>query len=313
MLSGVRVLDCSDESGWLAGRILADLGADVVKVEPPGGDRAARRGPYLGGREDPERSLPWLAFQAGKRGITLDGARPVAQRALARLLDWADVLLETFTPAERARWRLEPERVAREHPRLVHCSLTPFGCTGPWARWRAGDLVAVALGGSAALTGDPDRPPVRCTLPTSWLHAGPEAALAVLMALQARVRTGRGRHVDVAIHESQLQTLLGAPGLAAHDGRRLRRSARRAPPELCNDAPALVAHPQLRARGAFTTLALAEPGAALELPGAFARSSRHRIGPRRRAPRTGEHQEEVFAAAGVPPAELEKLAAEGAV
>jgi benzylsuccinate CoA-transferase BbsE subunit len=404
MLSAVRVLDCCDESGWLAGRILADLGADVVKVEPPGGDRAARRGPFLGGVADPERSLPWLAFQAGKRGITLDGAAPVARPVLARLLDWADVLVETFAPAERAAWHLEPAAVASAHPRLVHCSLTPFGGSGPYAGFRAGDLVAVAMGGNAALTGDPDRPPLRCTLPTAWLHAGPEAALAILMALHARARTARGQHVDVSIQECQLQTLLGAPALAARTGRAARHSGARAgatreiwaardgwvafalrggpshAPGLralvawmaeegaapdwlratdwdafradrldgaartrledafaaffatrtraelfdgalarrvllapCNDAPAVAAQPQLRARGLFTTLALAEPGAAIELPGAFARSSRHAIGPRRRAPRAGEHTDEVLTAAGVGRAELEKLAAEGAV
>jgi benzylsuccinate CoA-transferase BbsE subunit len=403
MLSAVRVLDCSDESGWLAGRILADLGADVVKVEPPGGDRAGRRGTYLGGVEDPERSLPWLAFQAGKRGITLDGAAPAAQPVLARLLARADVLLESFAPEERAAWGLEPAAVARAHPRLVHCSLTPFGCSGPYAGFRAGDLVAAAMGGGASLTGDPDRPPLRCTLPAAWLHAGAEAALACLMALHARARTGRGQHADVSIQECQLQTLAGAPGIAARTGLRLRRAgprvgasrelwaardgwvsfglrggpargpglralaawmeeegaasdalraidwdafrperlagpererveaavaaffaartraelfegalARRVPLAPCNDAPALAAQPQLRARGLFTTLPLAEPGAALELPGGFARSSAYPIGPRRRAPRIGEHQAEVCGAAGVPAAELEKLAAEGA-
>jgi crotonobetainyl-CoA:carnitine CoA-transferase CaiB-like acyl-CoA transferase len=404
MLSAVRVLDCSDESGWLAGRILADLGADVVKVEPPGGDRAGRRGPFLGGVADPERSLPWLAFQAGKRGISFDGASPVAQPAFARLLEWADVLLETFAPADRAGWGLVPSVVAHQHPRLVHCSLTPFGGTGPYAAFRAGDLVAVAMGGSASLTGDPDRPPLRCTLPTAWLHAGAEAALAALMALHARGRSGRGQHVDVSIQECQVQALLGAPGFVARSGQRLERSGARsgrtrerwaardgwvrfglcggpsraaelralvawmdeagAVPEWlratdwdafrpdrleeatlariesafaaffaartreelsagararrvllapCNDAPALAARPELRENGLFTTLALAEPGVTLELPGGFARSSAHRIGPRRRAPRVGEHLAEVFAEAGVTRAELEKLAAEGAV
>jgi len=218
MLRGLRILDCGDESGWLASRILADLGADVVVVEPPGGDRAARRAPFLGGVADPERSLPWLAFRAGARGITLDGAAPGAKRALARLLERSDVLLETCTPAARAAWGFEPAALAARYPRLVHCSLTPFGRTGPYAGFRASDLVAVALGGNAAPTGDPDRPPLRCTLPTAWLHAGSEAALAILMALHARARTGAGQHVEVSIHECQVEALLGAPALAAHGG-----------------------------------------------------------------------------------------------
>src|SRR5690606_34763692 len=131
-------------------------------------------------------SLPWLAYRAGTRGITLDGTAPAARSVLARLLERADVLIETCTPAARAAWGFEPAVLAALHPRLVHCSLTPFGRTGPYAGFRASDLVAVAMGGGAAPAGDPDRPPVRCTLPAAWLHAGAEAALAILVALHAR-------------------------------------------------------------------------------------------------------------------------------
>ena len=104
------------------------------------------------------------------------------------------------------------EALHAEHPRLVWCSLTPFGRTGPYARFRAHDLVLVAMGGNAALTGDPDRAPVRCTLPTAYYAAGPEAAAGIAMALYARERSGRGQLVDVSMHECQLATLVTAPG-----------------------------------------------------------------------------------------------------
>jgi crotonobetainyl-CoA:carnitine CoA-transferase CaiB-like acyl-CoA transferase len=225
-LAPLRVLDLADETGSLAGRILADLGADVVKLEPPGGD-AARRPPWLGAVPGPERSLPWLAENAGKRSLSLDlGAVRGRERFLA-LLARADVLIETFAPAGLLEMDLDDAALRRENPRLVWCAITPFGRTGPRAHWRAHDLVAVASGGNLALTGDPDRPPVRCRLPAAYLHAGPEAALGILLALWAREESGRGQLVDVSLQECQLQGLLGAPGQAALSGRAPRRSGAR--------------------------------------------------------------------------------------
>ncbi len=212
MLDGVRVLDLAEEPGCLAGKILAELGADVVKVEPPGGDRAGRRGPYLGESPDPERSLPWLALNTSKRGITL-ALRTERGRALFReLVLRADVVLETQAPGTLETLGIGWEDLRPAHPRLVWCSLTPFGRTGPWAGWRAHDLVIVALGGNARLTGDPERPPVRCTLPTAYLHGSAEAATGIAMVLFARERSGRGQLVDVSLHEAQLSTLVTGAG-----------------------------------------------------------------------------------------------------
>lgn len=300
MLSGVRILDLADESGGLVGRILADLGADVVKVEPPGGDLAGRRAPYLrkgAGQKvegpaaaDPERSLPWLVLQAGKRGITFDGAVPAARWAREQLFSWADVLIETFPAPIRRAWGLEAAATPAEHPRLVHCSITPFGCTGPYAEFRASDRVVAAMGGGTVRREVLDRPRLRCTLPASALHAGPEAALGILMALHAQAVTGRGRRVDVSLQECLTNANAAAAGTGEERG---------------SDSP--------RARGFLATLALPALGARPELPGSFARSSAYAIGVRRPAPRIGEHQQAVFAEAGVGRAECEKLAAEGAV
>lgn len=223
MISSLRVLDLTDESGFLAGKILGDLGADVVKLEPPGGDRAGRRPPYLGGVADPQRSLSWLALNTSKRGITLDLERPAGRAAFGRLLAWADVLLDTFAPRTLEAWDLGWAALHARHPRLIRCAITPFGLTGPYAHFRARDLVVVAMGGNANMTGDPDRAPLRCTMPTAYYHAAPEAVLGILMALQARLATGTGQLVDVSMQEVQVGTLLGGPGMhggAEHPPRR---------------------------------------------------------------------------------------------
>lgn len=404
MLSSIRVLELCDETGVLAGKILADLGADVVKVEAPGGDLDARRPPHLGGIRDPERSLAWLALNTSKRGITLDPEPSAGRELLRRLLDWADVLLDTFAPGTLDARGLGWEAMHRQHPRLVRCAITPFGQTGPHSQLRARDLVVVAMGGNASMTGDPDRPPLRCTLPTSYYHAAPEAALGVLMALQARESTGRGQLVDVSLQECQLGTLLGGPGVhgaspqpprrsGARTGRTreiwpardghvsfgLRGGAARVPGlraivawmdeagaapawlrdtdwdrfspnaldadalarleaafgaffasrtmrELyegalarrillapCNDAREVLAHPQLRDRELFTTIEYPEFGASIEHPAFFAKGSGTAVGVRRRAPRIGEHNGEVYGALGLEREELAKLVAEGVV
>ncbi len=213
MLEGLRVLDLCDESGWLAGKILGDMGADVIKLEPPGGDLAGRRGPYLGGIADPERSLVWLALNTSKRGIQLDLARE--RETFARLVAQSDVLLDSYPPGHLASLGLDYTVLCRLNPRLVHCAITPFGQTGPLAHWRGGDLIAVAMGGNLSHTGDPERPPVRCSMPTAHYHGAAEAAIGVLMALCAREDSGRGQFVDVSLQETQLRTLLSMHGQVA--------------------------------------------------------------------------------------------------
>lgn len=224
MLSGLRVLDLCDESGALAGKILGDLGADVIAIEPPGGRRSLRRPPYLEGIADPERSLAWLALQTSKRGSVLDLESPAGRARYLAQLATADVVLETFRPGFLAERGLDYADLAPRRPGLVHCAITPFGRSGPYAQFAGGDLVCVAMGGNLGMTGEPDRPPVRCSMPTAFYHAGPEAALAVLLALYQREETGRGQLVDVSLHETQLQTLLGGVGQRS-GGAPLRRRA----------------------------------------------------------------------------------------
>ena len=156
-LDGIRVLDLTTEPGFLTGMLLGELGADVVKIEPPSGDAARRRGPFWGGIDDPERSLVWLALNGSKRGITLDVDTPRGRDVFLRLAARADVVLESERPGRMTARGLGWDVLHATNPRLILSSLTPFGQTGPYADWRASDLTAVAMSGNLHCTGDPDR------------------------------------------------------------------------------------------------------------------------------------------------------------
>ncbi len=217
-LDGIRVLDLTTEPGFLTGMLLGELGADVVKVEPPAGDAARRRGPFWGGIDDPERSLLWLALNGSKRGITLDVDQPPGRAAFLELAARADVVLESDRPGRLAARGLGWDVLHARNPRLILSSLTPFGQTGPYADWRASDLTAVAMSGNLHCTGDPDRAPVRCALPVSYYHGGIEAAVGVAFALLDRERTGRGQHVDVALQEAMVMPNMATASMAKMTG-----------------------------------------------------------------------------------------------
>jgi benzylsuccinate CoA-transferase BbsE subunit len=214
-LDGTRVLDLTAEPGFLAGKLLGDLGADVVKIEPPGGDPTRRRPPFWGGVAEPDRSLLWLALNTSKRGMTLDLAQPRGRQLFLDLAARADVVLGTGALAGLA-W----DDLAARNPRLVHCVLSAFGEGGPYAGWRGSDLTVTAMSGNLYSTGDPDRAPVRCTLPVSYYHGGIEAAVAVVFALLARERTGIGQHVDVALQEAMVMPNIGTAAMWAMTGNR---------------------------------------------------------------------------------------------
>lgn len=232
MLSAYRILDLCDERGALAGRILADLGAEVIRVEPREGDPLRARGPRSPAARERDGGLAWLVTQAGKRGIALDLAGTPADRStFLALAATADALIETAAPGALEAIGLDRDCVQAAlppaHPGLVWCSITPFGRTGPFAGHAGHDLVCVATGGNASMTGDPDRPPLRCSLPTAYMHGGPEAAIGLLLALLGRPTLGRGQHVDVSLQETQLGTLLSGAGQVASGGPvRVRSGAR---------------------------------------------------------------------------------------
>jgi benzylsuccinate CoA-transferase BbsE subunit len=219
-LDGTRVLDLTREPGFFAGKLLGDLGADVVKIEPPGGDPARRRPPFWGGVPDRERSILWLALNTSKRGITLDLDRPRGREVFLALAARADVVLETEAPGRMAARGIGWTDLRRHNPRLIHCAITPFGGTGPRAGWRGSDLAACAASGNLYATGDPDRAPVRCALPIAYYHGGIEAAVGVVFALLAREATGEGQHVDVALQQAMVMPNIGTAAMFKMTGHR---------------------------------------------------------------------------------------------
>lgn len=211
LLAPYRVLDLTSKIGWLCGRILGDLGADVVKVEPPGGDRGRRYGPFYRDTPHPERSLPWMAYNANKRGITLNLRTAAGRDLLRRLARTADFLIESYPPGWLAARGLGYEALRQDSPHLIVTSITPFGQTGPYSAYRGSDLVVWALSGLMSLVGEPGRRPLRVSLPQAAMWAGMYAAAGTLMAHQVRAASGRGQHVDVSMQASLLWGLANAP------------------------------------------------------------------------------------------------------
>ena len=192
MLSRYRVIDMADDRGIFCGRVLGDLGADVIKVEPPWGDPARRQGPFFQDDPGPENSLFWQAYACNKRGVTLDTEQAAGRELLLKAVGTADFLIESFRPGYLDGLGLGYEELHRANPRLIYVSITPFGQDGPYSGLAATDLTGAALGGFMHLTGDADRPPLRISIPQFWLLGGAAGAAAALIAFQRRVQTGRG-------------------------------------------------------------------------------------------------------------------------
>jgi crotonobetainyl-CoA:carnitine CoA-transferase CaiB-like acyl-CoA transferase len=224
VLASYRVLDLTGEGGWFCGRVLADLGADVVKVEPPGGDPGRWHGPFAGGRPHPERALPWLAYNANKRGVTLSLEHPRGRELFCALVERADFVVESFRPGYLEELGVGYPQLRDRNPRVVWVSITPFGCQGPRSGWQGPDLVVVATSGLMHLVGRPDRPPLRVSVPQAPLWGGLYAAAGALVAHHHRQRTGRGQHVDVSTQASLLSALANAPAYYSLLGVDLRRA-----------------------------------------------------------------------------------------
>jgi crotonobetainyl-CoA:carnitine CoA-transferase CaiB-like acyl-CoA transferase len=203
-LAHLRVVDLTDLRGALAGRLLADLGADVVKVEPPRGDPGRSRPPFAGGVAAPDRSLAFLYRNANKRGAVVDLHSAEGWHRFCTLCDRADVLLENLGAAEQRRHGLAPAEVRERHPHLVHVAIADFGLSGPRAAWRLEPLPAFAASGALHACGFPDRPP--CWLPGHAAHdcAAAFAVAGALAALLDRARHGAGQTVEVSVQDAAL-------------------------------------------------------------------------------------------------------------
>lgn len=202
LLSPYRVLDLTDEKGYLCGRLLGELGADVIKIEPPNGDTGRNIGPFYHDEPDKEKSLFWFAQNYNKRGITLNIETPDGREILKQLIKKADILVESFRPGYLESIGLEYSLLRQINPALIVTSITPFGLHGPYKDYNASDIVMWAMGGALYMTGDTDRPPVKISHHShAYMHAGIEAANATMVAIYARARIGEGQHVDVSIQQ----------------------------------------------------------------------------------------------------------------
>ena len=214
MLSPYTVLDLADDKGELASMILGDMGADVIKVEPPQGSASRRMPPFMEDAPEPERSLHFFAFNRNKRGITLALESEAGRSALMRLAEKADFVIESARPGEMARMGLGFDAMRRANPRTIYVAITPYGQDGPRADFAATDLTLAAMGGPMHLQGDAGRPPVRVTVPQAWLHASVEASVGALTAHARMVRTGDAQFVDVSAQAAMVWVMLN--GMAAH-------------------------------------------------------------------------------------------------
>ena len=201
-LSGYRVLDLADTKGVYAGKLLADLGADVIKVEDPQGDPTRKIPPFVDDIPHHEKSLYFLYRNANKRGITLNLEVPDGKSIFKKLVKTADVLLETYPPGYMASLGLDYGVLSKLKPDLIMASITDFGQTGPHKDWKGSDIVHFALSGAMLGCGFPDKPP--CTLPgsPSYDSASLIASTAIIVALYSRGITGEGQYIETSALEA---------------------------------------------------------------------------------------------------------------
>ncbi len=224
-LSDLRVLDLSEGvAGPYCTKLLADLGADVIKVEPPGGgDRARQEGPFPPGSASPDQSSLFLYLNTNKRGITLDVGSLAGGGLLRRLTAEVDVLVESFRPGYLRGLALDFEALRAVNPRLVMVSVTPFGQTGPYRDYEATELTVFAMGGYMYPVGDPEREPLKGPGYQTQYNAGAEAAVALMAAIYYQRETGEGQHIDVSWLESMLNAHAWTTVMWSHEGQIMRR------------------------------------------------------------------------------------------
>ena len=207
LLSGYRALDISDWKGAFCGKVLADLGTEVIKVEPIHGDYSRRHGCFYHNARDMERNLLWWAVNANKRSITLSLESEEGQVLFKKLVGTSDFIIESSQPEYMASLGLDYLKLSQLFPSIIVTSITPFGQDGPYAHYKMCDLTISAMGGLMNICGDDDRSPVRISLPQAAYHAGAQAAIGTLIAHHYRQMSGKGQHVDVSMEEAIIQVL----------------------------------------------------------------------------------------------------------
>ncbi|HYE51805.1 MAG TPA: CaiB/BaiF CoA-transferase family protein [Azospirillaceae bacterium] len=252
-LAGIRVLDMSRIlAGPSATQILGDLGADVVKVEKPReGDDTRKWGPpYLTDAEGNEttESSYYLSANRNKRSLTVDFTHPEGKAVVLRLLTHADVVIENYKAGTLAKYGLGYEDLRDAYPRLVYCSLTGFGQTGPYAPRAGYDFLIQAMGGIMSLTGEPEGSPMKTGVAIADLMAGMYSAVAILAALRHRDVSGRGQHIDMALLDTQVAWLSNAGQYFLTSGK--------APKRFGNGHPTIVPYQTFQAADGWIVLAV---------------------------------------------------------
>jgi len=205
--SAIKIVECGEGiSADYGAKLIADLGAEVIKVEPPGGDLTRRRGPFRGDRSDPEKSGLFVYLNANKRGVVADLTRPEGQQLLAALLERADILIHNVAPADRAARGLDSGALCAKYPRLIVTSISMFGDTGPYANYKGYELTASNASGWATLSPGaspyPDLPPLKCFGSQCDLQGGAQAAIVTLAAYVHRLKSGHGQAIDISEQEA---------------------------------------------------------------------------------------------------------------
>jgi crotonobetainyl-CoA:carnitine CoA-transferase CaiB-like acyl-CoA transferase len=232
-LAGLRVLELADEKGQFCGKLMADLGADVIKIEPPGGQNTRAVGPFLDDIPHRERSLSFWHYNTSKRGITLNLETPEGKELFRRLVATTDILLETFPPGYLPALGLGYAELSRLHPGLIMCSLTSFGQTGPWRDYQTSDLLQLAAGGQMACCGYdsedvPDAPPIAPGGGNAWHIGGHFAYMGIMAAVCYRDVTGEGQYIDASVHEACALTTEAAVPTYVYTGQVVQRHTGRA-------------------------------------------------------------------------------------
>jgi crotonobetainyl-CoA:carnitine CoA-transferase CaiB-like acyl-CoA transferase len=256
-LSGVRVFDLTRIlAGPTGTQILGDLGADVIKIERPGqGDDTRKWGPPFvkdARGADTTESAYYLAVNRNKRSVTLDIAQPEGQEIAKLLIARSDVFVENFKVGDMARYNLDYEQIKYDFPRLIYCSITGFGQTGPYAPRAGYDFLAQGMGGIMSVTGDPSTPPQKVGVAVTDIICGIYSVIGILAALQHRHLTGRGQQVDLGLLDTQVSWL-------ANIGLQYLTSGK-VPQRMGNEHPSIVPYSVVPCSDGFFILAIGNDG-----------------------------------------------------
>jgi benzylsuccinate CoA-transferase BbsE subunit len=224
LLKSFRMLDLTDEKGALCGKMFADMGADVIKVEPPEGCSTRNIPPFLDDTPGADRSLYAIAYHAGKRSVTINLNSADGRGLFRQLTTVADFIVESFPLGYMEQIGFGYEQLKQLNRRVICTSITAFGDKGPGKNYKAADIVGWASGGMMYLMGEPGKPPLEMSMPQAGLHAGAEAAVASLIAHYPREIDGQGQHVIVDTQACVVSTLMNEQAMPLLHGDYLRRS-----------------------------------------------------------------------------------------